>query len=95
MKTSINNLILIALYLLEEPSSFEKITVKCFQLFPEQFSLPGYSHWPDSRQLDRPLRRLVADKLLKKQKDVFSLTSRGKDLAQQANTLLRQGQLLS
>ncbi len=94
MKTSINNLILISLHRLEEPSSFEKLTARCFEFFPEYFGLAGYPQWPDSRQLDRPLRRLVADKMIKKQKNLLALTTQGRKMAEQANTFLRQEKLI-
>lgn len=95
MKKSINNLILLSIYLIEGPACFENIVAQCFHDFPEHFSLENYPQWPDSRQLDRPLRRLVADKLIKKSGKNFSLTKEGKNIAQQVNRVVHQQKLIS
>jgi hypothetical protein len=94
MKTSINNLILLAIYVIEGPATFEKIVAQCFNDFPEHFSLENFPQWPDSHQLDRPLRRLVSEKMVKKTGKNFTLTKEGKKIAQRVNTVLHQPKLI-
>lgn len=84
---SINNLILLAIYLIEaddEKRTFENLVKKCFILFPKVFGFPKYPQWPDSRKLDRPLRELRKRKLITGDpKTFFSLTKAGERTAEE------------
>lgn len=97
-KTSINDLILFSIYSVivnNEICSFERLLKECFTLFPEKFGFNRYPLWPDSRKLDRPLRNLKEEKLIKGgPKTEFFLTQEGKEKAQQITKTLRQGKLL-
>ncbi len=93
---SINNLILYNLWLIlqkKESCNFEKLVKECFDNFPDSFSLTLYK-LPDSRKLDRPLRFMKKNKLLKvDKKNNFSLTKTGIKKAQEINNILRQEKL--
>ncbi len=38
-----------------KPLKYEDIVVKAFQLYPQDFGLRGYSHFPDSSDIHKPL----------------------------------------
>jgi len=94
---AINDLILFAIYLLNEKKekcTFEKLVKECFTLFPKTFSFSKYPKWPDSRKLDRPLRTLRKRKLITgNPKASFSLTKSGKKLAEEMIKAFRQRKL--
>ncbi len=96
-KTSINDLIVLALYLLEkkkENIGFEKLLEKCFKLAPQLISFKEHN-WPDSRKLSRPLRSLREERLIQgNPKTSFSLTKKGKEEALRIKKKLYQGKLL-
>lgn len=93
-KANINDLIIFAIYLLsehKEKSTFERILKECFDLFPKVFSFSKYSKWPDSRKLDRPLRFLRKEKMIKKESgETFSLTKKGNSRAGEIAKLFSQ-----
>jgi len=97
-KIPVNHLILFAIHLVSDEKkdcSFEKLTEKCFTLFPRVFYLQGYSKWPDTRKLDRPLRTLRKRKLITGNPQAsFSLTKKGKNIAQEIAKLFSQTKLL-
>jgi hypothetical protein len=67
--------------LLEEKTeaTFENIVAKCFEFFPEKFSLIGYPQWPDSTRVNKSWLRCRTDfKYIKGSvKNGFTLTSKG------------------
>jgi len=97
-KKSINDLIIFALFSAtrnNEKCTFEQLLKECFLLFPNTFSFPRYPQWPDSRKLDRPLRTLRSQKLIKgSSKTYFCLTAKGKKKAQEIAQFLKQKTLL-
>jgi len=96
-KISINDLILFGVFSAKnnkERCGFEKLVKECFFLFPKSFSLLGYSEWPDSRKLDRPLRTLRKRKLISgSPKTSFSLTNNGRKRAEEIAKIFRQRKL--
>lgn len=53
---NIDKLVVYSIYLLsveKKEATFENIVAKCFQLFPEKFSLVGYPQWPDSARINK------------------------------------------
>jgi len=97
-KKSINDLILFAIFTatkIKEQCTFAKLVKECFAISPSSFSISGYSKWPDTRKLDRPLRTLKKRKLIKGEPATFfSLTSQGKIKAQEIAKTLCQKTLL-
>lgn len=97
-KIPINDLILFSIHSVivnNEICSFERLLKECFTLFPEAFGFARYPLWPDSRRLDRPLRSLRKEELIKGDpKTEFFLTKEGKEIIQQIAKTLRQGKLL-
>ncbi|MBD3207859.1 MAG: hypothetical protein GF370_00165 [Candidatus Nealsonbacteria bacterium] len=97
-RASINDLILFALFVLEEEekeASFERLTKKCFQLFPKVFALSDQQKWPDTRKLDRPLRALRNYGFITgSPQSIFKLTQKGKKRALKITEDFRQGKLL-
>jgi len=67
-KIPINDLILLSIYLLEKEGKqcdFESLIERCLKLSPESVSFKR-NNWPDSRKIDRPLRSLRKEDLIKK-----------------------------
>ncbi|MBU3895823.1 hypothetical protein KKG36_00675 [Patescibacteria group bacterium] len=97
-KTSINDLILFAVYSVissKEDCGFEKLVNESFMLFPHVFGFLKYPQWPDTRKLDRPLRSLRSCRLITgSPKNNFLLTKEGKEKAESVAKTLRQGKLL-
>ena len=97
-KVSINDLILFSIYSVlkdNEICTFDRLLKECFTLFPEPFGFSRYPIWPDSRKLDRPLRTLRSEGLIKGDPKIeFFITKEGKDKAQEIGKILRQGKLL-
>lgn len=65
---SINELILLSMQSIlhtKKKCSFGDIINECFKTYPEIFSLADYPKYPDSLKLDRPLRELRNDGLIK------------------------------
>ncbi len=95
---SIVDLILFSIHsinLKKEKCTFGRLQKECFELFPKMFAFSEYPDWPDSRKLDRPLRTLRSQKLIKgTPKTVFTLTKKGKKRALEIREKLKQGKLL-
>ncbi len=92
-KISTKELILFAILSVskkKEKCSFPRLLEECFALFPKSFFLSGYSMWPDSRKLDRPLRALRQKKLVL---DDISLTKAGEKKALEVEVFLNQKRL--
>ena len=96
-KISINDLIILGVYLLEKEKrqcDFESLIEKCFKLSPELISFKK-NKWPDSRKIDRPLRDLRKNNLIKINSEfLFSLTKKGTKEALEIIKILYQGKLL-
>lgn len=74
--------------------SFEKLLQKCFEMSPETLAFSHFKKCPDARKIDRPLRTLRKEKLIKGTPQTsFSLTKSGKKAAQEAANVLRQKKL--
>lgn len=97
-KTSVNDLILFSIYLVisnNEICTFDRLIKECFTLFPAPFGFARYPIWPDSRKLDRPLRSLRDDKLIRGDpRTEFFLTKTGKEKAEIIAKTFKQGKLL-
>jgi hypothetical protein len=96
-KEPLDNLILLAIFRVldkKEICSFERLLKECFNLFPNAFSFETERKWPDSRKLDRELRRLRNRNFIKGEpKTFFFLTKNGKKAAEEAVKKFRQGRL--
>jgi len=96
-KISINDLIILGIYLLEKEGrqcDFESLIEKCFKLSPELISFKR-NNWPDSRKIDRPLRNLRKNSLIKTNPELlFSLTKKGAKKSLEIIKILYQGKLL-
>lgn len=97
-KTSINDLVLFALFNLEnskKEANFENLLKECFSNFAKSFCFQGQAKWPDSRKPDTALRKLRLLKLIKgSPKTGFSLTKDGRERAQEVAKALSQKKLL-
>lgn len=95
---AINKLILFCMHRLKNKGlkcTFGVLLEECFNLFPQTFELDNHPDWPDARKLDRPLRALRKEKLIKGEpQSYFSLTSSGEKAAQKVITALKQKKLL-
>jgi len=90
---SLDELVTYSIYVLLEgnkEATFEKIVAKCFELFPERFSLVGYSQWPDSGRVNKSWLRCRTDfKYIKGSvKSGFTLTSKGLEIAEKVQKKL-------
>ena len=96
-KIPINDLILLGIYLLEKEGKqcdFESLIGKCFKLSPKLISFKR-NKWPDSRKIDRPLRSLRKNSLIKINSEfLFSLTKKGAKKSLEIIKILYQGKLL-
>ena len=96
-KIPINDLILLGIHLLEKEGKqcdFESLIKKCFKLSPETISFKR-NKWPDSRKIDRPLRNLRKNSLIKTSSELlFSLTKKGAKKSLEIIKTLYQGKLL-
>ncbi|MCD6402382.1 hypothetical protein J7L36_00805 [bacterium] len=94
---AIKDAILYAIYLVNSDKgecTFEHLVKKCFDIFPKDFSLSNYPQWPDTRKIDRPLRRLRQQGLVKNNKDgSYALTRKGEELAARLTKILKQQSL--
>ncbi len=75
-----------------EEATFEKIVAKCFELFPEKFSLIGYPQWPDSTRVTKSWLRCRTDfKYIKGTvKTGFKLTTKGLVVVERVQKKLRR-----
>jgi hypothetical protein len=95
-KESVNDLILISFFYLENSGQkiiFEELLGKCFDFFPKKFNFLKHLGWPDSRKLDRPLRILRERGMIKNERNVFSLTKKGRKRAMEIMNVFRQKKL--
>lgn len=80
---SLNELILFCLQSVlrkKKKCTFGDIINECFKTYPKFFSLADYPNWPDSLKLDRPLRELRKDGLIKGSPVTFySITDAGRE----------------
>jgi len=94
----ISELILFSIYSITSSKgkcSFDKLIKECFTLFPQPFGFTRYPIWPDARKLDRPLRTLRKEKLIKgNPKTEFFITKEGKEKSEVIAKTLKQGRLL-
>jgi len=97
-KIAINDLIIFAIHSLEnrdKKCDFEELASECFKLFPKTFAFLKHPKWPDSRKIDRPLRYLRKNGLIKGEpKTFFSLTQKGKKKSLEIVKAFRQIKLL-
>jgi len=97
-KRTIHDLILFCLFNItesKETTTVERLVEECFTLFPKSFAMKGYPKWPDARKLDRTLRTLRRQKLVKGDpKAFFTLTEYGKKEVGEMLKELRQKKLL-
>ncbi len=90
-KFSLGDLIVFSIYSLGKKAEFEQLVKECFTLFPAAFSFRSFSEWPDSRKLDRSLRSLRREKLIKGNPQTsFSLTKAGEKRAEAISRDFRQ-----
>jgi len=74
--------------------AFDDLMAECFKRFPEKFCFNKYQQWPDARKLDRALRELRANGLIKGSPQTkFLLTKSGLKYGQQLTKLFRQEKL--
>lgn len=95
-KMSIPDFILLALFSVgsKKGCTFERLLKECYNLSPSSFCFPANTKWPDARKIDRPLRTLRRKGLVKGSPDSsFSLTQKGKRVAEELAKLLRQKKL--
>lgn len=95
-KISIPDFILLALFTIgpQKSCKFENLLKECYNLSPETFSFPQISQWPDARKIDRPLRTMRKKGLIKgSPESFFSLTKKGRKIAQELAKILRQKKL--
>jgi hypothetical protein len=74
--------ILVAMYMLTNGDarmlSYEDIVVKAFELFPDEFALRGYPHFPDASDIHKPLYGpLRRAGLIRRANKNFGLTPKG------------------
>jgi hypothetical protein len=80
--------ILVAMFKLShgttKPLKYEDIVVKAFEMFPKEFALRGYPHYPDSSDIHKPLYGpLKRQGLIRSANKMFGLTTRGAEVAKQ------------
>ena len=73
-------------------ATFENIVAKCFELFPDKFSLMGYPQWPDSARVNKSWLRCRTDfKYIKGSvKSGFAITSKGLDAVERVQKKLKR-----
>ena len=73
-------------------ATFENVVAKCFELFPDKFSLMGYPQWPDSARVNKSWLRCRTDfKYIKGSvKSGFTITSKGLDAVERVQKKLRR-----
>ena len=96
-KVPISDLILYSIFSVnsgKEICNFERLMGECYNLFPQSFCFTNYEKWPDSRKLDRPLRTLRKQQLIKGDPATFFfLTKAGQKKAEEVAKIFRQSQL--
>lgn len=96
-KLSIPDFILLAALSIsgaQKECTFERLLKECYSLAPQTFRFPQISQWPDARKIDRPLRTLRKKGFIKGFPETsFSLTLKGKRIAEDLAKILRQEKL--
>lgn len=92
---SLDELVTYSIFILLEDSkeaTFENIVAKCFELFPEKFSLIGYPQWPDAARVNKSWLRCRTDfKYIKGSvKSGFTLTSKGLEIIEYVQRRLKR-----
>lgn len=92
---SLDELVTYSIYILLEENkeaTFENIVAKCYELFPEKFSLIGYPQWPDSARVNKSWLRCRTDfKYIKGSvKNGFHLTSKGLEIVEKIQKRLKR-----
>lgn len=92
---SLDELVTYSVFLLQEENkeaTFENIVARCFELFPEKFSLIGYPQWPDSTRVTKSWLRCRTDfKYIKGSvKSGFKLTPKGLEVVERVQKRLRR-----
>jgi len=90
---SLDELVTYCVYTLQEEKhdvTFEDMVAKCFEYFPERFSLSGYPQWPDSARVDKSWLRCRTDfKYIKGSvKKGFKITSKGLGIVEKVQNAL-------
>ena len=63
--------------------NYEDLVVGLFKRFPQDFHLKGYTEYPDSDLIDKPLYQFKKKGYLNISNKVFSLTDRGAEFAEE------------
>lgn len=92
---SLDDLVTYCVYLVyteKKEATFEDIVIKCFKLFPDKFSLVGYSQYPDSARVNKSWLRCRTDfkYISGSVKTGFSVTSKGLFLVEQVQKKLKR-----
>jgi hypothetical protein len=76
----------------KKEATFESIVAKCFELFPQKFSLVGYPQWPDSARINKAWLRCRTDfkYIAGSVKNGFSLTSKGLEIVEEVQKKLNR-----
>ena len=95
-KVSLDDLLVVALLNLESEGAvlnFENLVARCYELFPERFSLRGYPQWPDSGVVNKSWLRARSDKhwIVGSVRQGFRLTPQGR---RHAEGLIEEGNKL-
>ena len=92
---SLDELVTYCVFLLHEENTeatFENIVAKCFDLFPDKFSLFGYPQWPDSSRVNKSWLRCRTDfkYIAGTVKTGFKVTSNGLDIVEKVQKKLNR-----
>jgi len=93
--SSLDELVTYCIFVLiqeKKEATFENIVAKCFELFPEKFSLVGYPQWPDSARVNKSWLRCRTDfKYIKGSvKTGFILTAKGLEVVGRVQKRLKR-----
>lgn len=93
--SSLDELVTYCIFVLmqeKKEATFENIVAKCFELFPEKFSLVGYPQWPDSARVNKSWLRCRTDfKYIKGSvKTGFTLTTKGLEVVGRVQKRLKR-----
>lgn len=93
MKLSQDDLVTVALDAVirsGQTPTFERLVAKCYELFPQRFSLRGYPQWPNAVVVNKAWLRCRTDKKLMTGSvaDGFKLTPKGLEVVKKTLDLL-------
>lgn len=75
--------------------TFSELVKQAFTIYPDDFALSGYTIWPDSVKLDRPLRKLRQDGFITGgASSEFLLTAKGEKVIGEIKSFESQNQML-